>query len=156
MTLYFNSIERLAHLEREASKWVGTPFADFSAVPGRQGGVSCGYLAVAILSGCDHFPASKEIPRVAWKHNHGTATSSIEAAFDEWMGDGLFGEVEPGEPVRPGDVLGIQVKSCVDHVAMVLGGGQAISIRLRGRVQVGRYANAKILRIWRPLEHGSK
>lgn len=158
MDRYFNTFERCEKLYAEALKWVGTPFADYSASPGKTGGVSCGYLAVALLKSCGHFPESTRIPRVSWKHNHGTRSSTIEQAFDQWTEDGLFVSVAPSESLEilVGDVLGIRIKNCVDHIAMQLSHNQIISIRIRGRVQIAHYSPERLTRIWRPINHAAK
>jgi hypothetical protein len=157
MEPYFSTPERIAQLLVEANKWIGTPFADFSAVPGRSGGASCGYMMLAVLEACGHFPVGITLPRVSWRENVGTKESTIERAFDHWARrEQLFGMLSADSELMPGDVVGVRLKTALDHVVMVLPQGLSLSIRLRQKATVAHYQETVIARIWRPLDHAAK
>lgn len=152
MSMYFNSPERILKLREEALKWVGTPFADYSAVPGRDGGVSCGYLVFAVLQASGCCPADLRAPKIGWKDNHGAVDSSILSALVGFLHEGYLLSLHRSDSLRPGDVIGIRIKSCLDHLALYVGPGEFLSIRIRQRVQLGEYAGLKNYQAWRPLE----
>lgn len=152
---YFNNPTRLVQLVEEATKWPGTPFADFSAVPGKRGGASCGYMTMAVLEACGHIPSSLKLPRIPWRESLSSEISTVEPAFDALVEAGYFASIDDLDDVHPGDVLGGQIQRCVDHIALALPGNQALSIRLRQKAQIAQLYGTTIKRIWRPIDHAN-
>lgn len=80
---WFDSPERRQLLLQTASAWKGTPFFANSEAIGRDGGVDCAHLQLAIFAACgviEHF----KIPRQVMDHGQHSKTSLLIEAFEQW------------------------------------------------------------------------
>jgi cell wall-associated NlpC family hydrolase len=122
---YFNSQERIAALEIEGRSWVGTPFVENSAAKGRDGGVSCHFLAAAIYRETGALPKDFVAPRgTARGLKRGPALAMIDFV-DASLGD-RFDPVESGP--QAGDMIVIAEDERAKHVGVVLTGRRFVHV----------------------------
>lgn len=124
MKSYFNNDERIAKLVYHAEQWLGTPWCANSSARGERGGVSCHNLPRAILMECGalpkDFPVIKGDPTSSCHSN----VSTIVAAMDSQP---AFSQI-PLSDLAPGDLVGIRIRRCVDHLGLVLPGRNFIHV----------------------------
>lgn len=158
-TTWFDTPERITALEREARRWLGTPFFPNSNTPGPRGGVSCQKLVAEIYRGvgfCD-----VQVPEVPMAH----ARFSTRSLMEEFL-------VRRPEMVRlhaqmlqhsgtpallPGDLLGFRIYRTIHHMGIVLplamfvhaldGMGTIISSLLDATWA------SRLAAVWRPVEN---
>ncbi len=117
MSPYFNGHERTAQLLYHAGLWRGTPWMANSDARGV--GVSCHNLPRAIYMGCGALSSS--FPRVigdpaATKHSRDSKMVPFLDSRPEFIRVDLS-----AEPPVPGDLLGIRIYKCIDHLGVYLG-----------------------------------
>jgi hypothetical protein len=114
-----------------AARWIGTPWRANSDVCGPNGGVSCHLLPRAIL--VEAGLLSHDFPKVIGDpHASRHSTHSIIEAFLDARPEFQRLEFSPGSlpPLEPGDLLGFRLRSCIDHLGLVLSGNQFIHVLL--------------------------
>lgn len=134
---WFDTPERLAALEREARRWLGTPFFPNSNTPGPRGGVSCQKLVAEIYRGvgfCD-----VPVPEVPMAHARFSTRSLMEeflvrrpemvrvawVVSSQAAGTALPLEAATMQPFNaatllPGDLLGFRIYRTIHHMGIVL------------------------------------
>jgi cell wall-associated NlpC family hydrolase len=121
-------------LYREASRWLGTPWLPNSAEPGR--GVSCHNLPRTILINLGALP--QDFPPIVGVPQRGEKVSRMIAYVDgckEFSPVSLeVTRVNPEPQLQPGDLLGIRIYRCVDHLALYLGRNQFIHVLMHKHV----------------------
>lgn len=126
---WYSTPERIAALEAEAGRWVGTPFRLGSHVCGAGGGVDCANLLSELhfSTGCMERFALPSISPRSFVHDGG---SSLLAVFDQ-VAAGRFLPVAEGEPVLPGDALFIRYGATLQHMVTMLGRGECVHAMVR-------------------------
>jgi cell wall-associated NlpC family hydrolase len=155
---WFSTQERIAALEREARRWLGTPFFPNSNTPGPRGGVSCQKLVSEIYRGagfCD-----VPVPEVPMAH----ARFSRESLMEKFMADRpeFIRLPPPDSPllwraVLPGDLLGFRIYRTIHHMGIAMpkrtfihaldGMGTIISSLLDATW------SSRMAAVWRPVEN---
>ncbi|MBX3747344.1 MAG: hypothetical protein KF833_18700 [Verrucomicrobiae bacterium] len=139
----------LAALRSAAEAWLGTPFADNSAVRGA--GVCCHLLPVAIYRDAGWLPYIAAVPHgpAGWAAAHGRGI--MEPWLDHGPGARWFA---PVPCAQPGDLLGFRVGRCVHHLAVMMpDGGICHAVAQLGVViapDIPVIWRRRMLRIWRP------
>ena len=117
MKPFFDTEAKVKQLYLEAVRWVGTPWVANSHARGF--GVSCHNLPIEIYTACgfldDSFPRFIGDPARSRHSKESVMIPAIEAR-KEFVRVDLDGEI----PIA-GDLLGIRICSCVDHLAVCLG-----------------------------------
>jgi cell wall-associated NlpC family hydrolase len=139
-------------LEHIAETWLGTPWCANSAVKGPRGGVSCHNLPRAILVEAGWLPES--FPVVAGDPNSARNGGSV---IERWL-DERPEFIRFGEPVlaslQPGDLLGIRIRRCVDHLGLHLGAARFIHVLQHKHTAIDRSTDptwsTRLLAVWRP------
>jgi cell wall-associated NlpC family hydrolase len=111
---WFNSLERIVALDREAMSWRGTPFFANSNTKGK--GVSCQKLVCEIYRGvgfCD-----VQVPDVPMAHARFSRDSLVEPFM---MSLENFQRVD--DPPLAGDLLGFRLGRVIHHLGIYLGKG---------------------------------
>lgn len=146
---FFSSAERLARLEAEAARWIGTPFSPHAAVCG--GGVDCVNLAAQLLSACGH-ASGYDFPKYVMdggKHNRTSQlTDYLNARKD-------FRQVLVPEG-EPGDVLCFKLGRTSHHCGLMLAGRKFIHALYGRKVAIATLADRTFARslfaVYRPIE----
>lgn len=155
MTPFFSTSPRLEALAAEAARWPGTPFANFGAVAGPDGGASCHCLAGAVLSGSGF--AVEQLPRVrvTWgqQNNGGLMLPWLRARGS------LFFEITPCEisALAPGDLLVANLgELCEHHIGLCVPGGSVLHTLRKGGARLTGIADpflkSVLVAIFRPIE----
>jgi hypothetical protein len=140
--------EQIDKLREMASLWRGTPWVPNSEAIGK--GVSCHNLPRALYIACgaltDDFPKIIGDPTQS-RH---TTVSHMESVLD---GRPEFERV-PLSPILPGDLLGIRIYRCVDHLGIALGAGLFVHVLMHKHVDTDMTGVApwseRIQAVWRP------
>ena len=159
---WFSDLARVSALCRAASAWIGTPWAANSAVAGPDGGVSCHHLPRALLVEVgalpSTFPAPKSDPNAT---RHGQV-SVIERWLDRCvefksipipatLSDDCPTDLASG--FLPGDLLGLRIYRCVDHLGIVLRPPLFLHVLQHQRTTVNPWTDPtwsrRLLRCWR-------
>ena len=156
---WFNTAERIAALEREARRWLGTPFFPNSNTPGPRGGVSCQKLVAEVYRGagfCD-----VPVPEVPMAH----ARFSTRSLMEEFLvrRPEMVRLPAPTTPllwrdVLPGDLLGFRIYRTIHHMGIVLGPtGQVFIHSLDGMGTIissllDATWSTRLAAVWRPLD----
>lgn len=149
---YFNNAYRVAQLLYHAGLWMGTPWCANSASRGPRGGVSCHNLPRAIYMETGALP--DDFPEIRGNPNdtRHTRKSVIEPFLDARP---EFRCVDLSE-TRPGDLLGIRIYHCVDHLGLVLNERQFIHVLMHKRTCLDNWRvspwSERILTVWRPMD----
>jgi cell wall-associated NlpC family hydrolase len=114
-------------LYTEAKRWLGTPWLPNSAEPGR--GVSCHNLPRTILINLGALP--QDFPPIVGVPQRGETVSRMIAYVD---GCKEFKPVSLEEQLKPGDLLGIRIYKCVDHLGLYLGCNKFIHVLMHKHV----------------------
>lgn len=142
---WFHSEARLAALEAEAARWIGTPFRANAAVRGR--GVCCHLLAAEIYAALGAIPA-RAYPPADPNHSIAQREGLIEPFVEEMEG---IAAVE-GPPL-PGDLLGYRIGGCLHHLAIALRGPEMIHAVRHYGVVTARWDDPmwarRLARVWR-------
>ncbi len=149
---WFDSEEKIERLRVEAGTWEGTPFMANSDTKGVRGGVSCQFLAARIYAAVGF--CEIEPPQVKMSLPNFEPTESILECYADGCSQ-LQRLPFPPVNIRPGDLLGFNVKRILHHVGIALNARQFINC-LKGGVFVGAIDDPTFLRalkfsaIWRP------
>lgn len=111
---WYNTEQRIQLLQDAAKAWIGTPFAPNSSSIGR--GVSCQKLAGALYSEAGY--GEVDIPDVPISHSRFSRESFVEPWFAARPD---FEEIQAGEELQTGDILGFQIGHVVHHLGVYLG-----------------------------------
>lgn len=155
MKPYFqDNQERLARLLHAAGTWMGTPWCANSDAKGEHGGVACHNLPRAILVEVGALPS--DFPKVT---GDPTGTRHKKEGVIEPFMDGRqeFQRLKAGESLQPGDVIGIRIYGCVDHMGIVLNEGMFLHVLMHKKTDAD-FTNvppwqSRILAAWRPMEN---
>lgn len=114
---WFHGPDRLAALENEAERWLGTPFFPNSNTPGPRGGVSCQKLVSEIYRAVGFCDVS--VPEVPMAHARFSPKGLMEdfmAARPEFerLADPKWVDTQPG------DLLGFRIYRTVHHMGIML------------------------------------
>jgi hypothetical protein len=157
---WFNCVERVELLRAKAATWIGTRFFPNGRVKGS--GVSCQMFAPMLLGEVGFLPASvvDAIPEGPMNWSRANKNSLIAEYIDANLQQYFVGIV--GRPVN-GDLIGIEIDACVQHLGVCLGERFVHIFQPRTpRVteqdgvredRVDLYFH-RMKRIWRPIEYG--
>lgn len=144
------SESRLADLDHAAAAWVGTPWADDSAVRGR--GACCHRLVAAIYAEAGWLPPMP-VPggpalAAAWRDQ--------SPMLDWFLSDGRewFHQV-PVDTLSAGDAVLIRVRRIPYHLAILLGGQRLVHVTHEHGVRIIQASPAWIRHVdhvFRPIE----
>lgn len=151
---WFSEPARVSTLCRAAAAWIGTPWAANSAVRGREGGVSCHHLPRALLievgALSSQFPAPRSDPNAT---RHGGVS-----VIDRWLDrcpefkSMAVSTVPPGDFLA-GDLLGLRIYRCVDHLGIMLRPPFFLHVLGHQRATVDQWTDPtwcqRLLRCWR-------
>jgi len=152
---YFDTDERIARLIFEAESWKGTPWGANSETKGVA--VACHNLPRAIYIAVGAWPQSFE--RVVGDPN-GTKHSRVSVMEPLLDACPHVAPAKVGlEYARPGDLIGLRIFRCTDHLGVVLTPGplfKFIHVMMHKRVAVDELRDPtwtmRMTRIWRPIE----
>lgn len=154
MKPFFSEAGRLARLETEAGRWIGTPFSPHAAVCGA--GVDCVNLAARLLVACGH-SASYDFPRYAMdggKHNRTSQLTDYLDSRSDFMNVSALPEF--GLSPVPGDVLCFKLGRSSHHCGLMLGGNKFIHALYGRKVAIANLSDRTFARslfaIYRPIE----
>lgn len=152
MNPFFNSDERRSALLAESLRWIGTPWFANSAACGKRGGVSCHNLPRAILMAVGALP--NDFPMITGDPN-GTRHSN-QSVIEPWIdGRREFVPVEDWQDIEVGDLIGIRIYRCLDHLAVCIEPGWMIHVLMHKHTArdliVDPTWSSRILRVWRPV-----
>lgn len=150
MKEFFNTPERIDALHAEAAKWKGTPWLPNSASQGR--GVSCHNLPRSIYIACGAlapgFPIVVGNPTQD-AHSKISRMESFNDGRKEFQRATL-------DDIKAGDLLGIRIRRCIDHLGVALGGGVFIHVLMHKHTDYDLRGVSpwleRIEAVWRPLE----
>jgi cell wall-associated NlpC family hydrolase len=117
-------------LYMEAQRWLGTPWLPNSAEPGR--GVSCHNLPRTILMNLGYLP--QDFPPIIGVPQRGEKVSRMIAYVD---GCKEFCPIDlsiRGMQLEAGDLLGIRIYRCVDHLGLYLGAQRFVHVLMHKHV----------------------
>jgi cell wall-associated NlpC family hydrolase len=146
---YFQTLETLKRLTIEASKWIDTPWVPNAECVGK--GVSCHNLPRAIYIACGALPA--DFPKLVGdptqdRHSKISRMETFLNARPEFQRVLL-------ERIQPGDLLGIRIHKCIDHLGLALGAGQFIHVLMHKHTAIDGICvppwQQRIEAAWRPL-----
>lgn len=148
---WFDSRQRMEALRHVAARWIGTPWMANSAVCGAQGGVSCHRLPQALYTEVGALPLDYPTPYGNPNENRYGTTSTIQS----WLeGRAEFRRlpVSVGQ-VRSGDLLGIRIHRCLDHLAVALDPWHFVHVLLHQRTTTDSLRDPtwsrRLLAVWR-------
>jgi hypothetical protein len=155
---YFSTSERIAQLISVANEWRETPWCANSHALGSRGGVSCHNLPREIFIACGALPEA--FPQVIGDPNgtRHTRQSVMEPFLDSRS---EFQRLAEGEAFAPGDLLGLRIYHCIDHLGIYLGpiddGLWFVHVLMHKKtdfdlVNVPPWSQ-RILAAWRPIEN---
>ncbi len=150
MKPFFDNQFRLDELNSIAAMWMGTQWCPNSDVIGR--GVSCHNLPRAIYVACGALAPG--FPKIV-----GDPTQDRQAKTSR-MEEFLDGRVEFQRAylnaIRPGDLLGIRIYKCIDHLGVALPNGLFVHVLMHKHTSADTYGippwQQRIEAIWRPVE----
>lgn len=147
---WFNTPARIAALDALAPLLVGTPWAANGDDP--RLGLSCHNHPRHLLMKLGALPA--DFPKISGSPDH-TRHSTI-SQIEPWLDERPeFAAVPRGERPLPGDLLGLRIYRCVDHLAIMLGMPEYHFTQVLSHLNVGIYSLAdptwhqRVLRVWR-------
>ncbi len=143
-------------LIEETQRWIGTPWCANSEVPGERGGVSCHNLPRAIYVATGVLDES--FPRIVGFPNRHARESVMERFLDSRPElRRLLLETSNAKPetIRPGDLLGLRLCRCIDHLGLALGSHEFIHVLMHKRTTIDRLDDptwsSRLLAVWRPV-----
>ncbi len=148
MNPFFNTPQRLQALQNAASFWKGTPWCPNSEEP--RLGVSCHNLPRALYVACGHLaPGFPKIVGDPTQDKH-SRVSRMELFLD---GRREFSRVND---IQAGDLLGIRIYKCIDHLGVAIGAGLFVHVLMHKHTDYDLCAvppwQQRIEGIWRPME----
>lgn len=150
MTPYFASEGRIAILRKDAAEWLLTPWMPNSYAKGA--GVSCHNLPHQLYLASGFF--TDKTPRIVGDPNGSkhTKVSVIEKHLDAQPN---FLRLKLDVP-RVGDLVGIRIRGCIDHLGVVLDQEKFIHVLMHKKTcidswRVSPWMN-RINAVWRPIE----
>ncbi len=158
MNAYYSTPERVARLDAEVRKWIGTPFRGASAVPGPLGGVDCVGLTAAVHAGAGACPEQtfRRVP-LDWHLHH--EFSAILDFFRRPEVHSRLQQIRGVENCRHGDLMTVRVGLCEHHLGTYLDDGlgrHLLHVTVGGTVQrwsIGAPGLAgRVASVWRILE----
>ena len=123
---FFNTPARLAALRAEAAKWIGTPWVPNSASPGV--GVSCHHLPRSIYVACGALPPGFPIVVGDPAEGRYAKISRMESFNDSRKEFKRLALDDLQHDIQPGDLLGIRIYHCIDHLGVALEEGLFIHV----------------------------
>jgi cell wall-associated NlpC family hydrolase len=149
---YFNTPERITRLLYVSSQWLGTPWCANSSSRGPRGGVSCHNLTRAIYLECgalrEDFPIVRGDPNGS-KH----ARTSLMERFLDFRPE--FRRVPADGLLQPGDLIGLRIFRCVDHLGVVVTNMQFTHVLMHKHTALDNWQispwRERILAAWRPI-----
>lgn len=149
MNQYFNTQDKIERLVLSAQKWMGTPWMANSSSIGR--GVSCHNLPRTLLIEAGALPI--DTPVIVGKPNRFAKVSDIATLLDSMK---EFKRVELDDQFAPGDVIGIRIYRCIDHLGLMLDGGRFIHVLMHKKTDIDWVAvppwQQRIEMAWRPMK----
>lgn len=151
MKPFFNTPERIQKLQFDALVWVGTPWCANSHAKGH--GVSCHNLPYEIYVATGFL--DETFPRIVGDpaHNKHSCESKMEAFLNtrpEFQRLNL-----DTETLQPGDLMGIRIFSCVDHLGVCLG-ANFIHVLMHKKTDVDPVNvppwSQRTMAAWRPIK----
>mgnify|MGYP001416719324 CR=1 FL=1 len=147
---YFNNAHRVAQLLYHAGLWMGTPWCANSASRGPRGGVSCHNLPRALYMETGALP--DDFPEIRGDPN-GTRHTR-KSVIEPWLDARPEFRRVPVSELAPGDLLGIRIYHCVDHLGVVLTRWQFIHVLMHKRTTMDPFGvspwRERIGAAWRP------
>jgi cell wall-associated NlpC family hydrolase len=158
MNSFFCTVDRVAALERAASRWMGTPFLCNSNTPGPRGGVSCQKLVSEIYRECG--ACDIEVPEVPMSLATFSRGEELLVPFVRLFTIGerpKFQVIRTDEyEVAPGDLLGFRMGKIVHHCGILIRGGQFVHAITRLGTTISNLADptwgSRLAIAWRPIE----
>lgn len=153
---FYTTPERTAALAIEAELWLGTPWCANSEALGVRGGVSCHNLprALYIRTGA----LAPSFPKIQGKPNRHARRSDMETFLDarpEFERVPIEGPLK--EIVQTGDLLGLRIYHCVDHLGVCVG-SSFIHVLMHKHTSLDLFRVSpwaeRVKAIWRPIERG--
>ena len=155
---WFSDPDRVSALCRAAAGWLGTPWAANSAVRGLEGGVSCHHLPRALLVEVGALPSKFPAPRSDPNATRHGQVSVIEGWLDrcvEFKSIAIpktMPTIQSSE-LLPGDLLGLRIHRCVDHLGILLRPPLFLHVLRHQRTTVNPLTDPtwarRLLRCWR-------
>lgn len=151
MNTFFAHPDRIDALVKEAANWIGTPWRENSHIQGE--GVACHNLPREIYIACgaldDTFPVITASPTRS-KHDKVGIMRPFLDSRPEFL-------ALPGialKDIIPGDLLGLRIYSCVDHLGVALPGSRFLHVLMHSKTCYGQVLtppwSQRILSVWRP------
>lgn len=143
----------IASLRSLASAWLGTPWCANSSARGRRGGVACHNLPRAILMETGLLPA--DFPEItgdptATRHSKDSVMAPWLDARPEFVRIPAFQLSD----LQPGDLLGLRIYHCIDHLGLFLGSLDFIHVLMHKHAAIDSLQDptwsGRLLAIWRP------
>lgn len=150
-TDFFRTPERITKLLFHAQSWRGTPWCANSEA--KNAGVSCHNLPRALYIETGAFKI--DFPRVAGDPN-GTKHKK-QSVMEPWLdARPELRRLSMTEPRRPGDLLGLRIFHCVDHLAVLLSDNVFIHVLMHKNTDFDLITvppwSQRLLAAWRPIE----
>ncbi len=149
---FFRTEERNTHLLFTAGTWRGTPWCANSAA--RLQGVSCHNLPRAIYLECGAL--RETFPQILGDPNGSRHTK--ESAMEKYIdARPEFQRVETLNALMPGDLLGLRIYNCCDHLGLYLGGNIFVHVLMHKKTDFDFIYTPpwqqRLVAAWRPIEN---
>ncbi len=156
-TPFFRTEERIAHLLYVAEMWRETPWCPNSDARGKRGGVSCHNLPRSIYIECgalpEQFPVVKGDPN-ATRHSKQSVMEPFLDARQEFQRLKLANPI--GSLLNAGDLVGIRIYQCCDHLGVYLGNGIFVHVLMHKHTDFDLIHvppwQQRLVSVWRPME----
>lgn len=156
------SAPRVASLEAEVQRWLGTPFRADSAAPGAAGGVDCVRLIDELNAGAGPGPRF-HFPRKPLDWTAHSKVSLIELWLDGAADDPRsqelarhFRRLQDGEQIRPGDLITFRIHHAAQHCGMALGPASFCHVMWHSAVTISSLEDptfaSRLSRVYRRIE----
>lgn len=153
---------RIAALEAEVRRWLGTPFRADSAAPGAAGGVDCVRLVEELNAGAGPGPRFA-FPRKPLDWTAHSKVSLIEQWLDGQAEDPRsrelaqhFRRLADGAAVQAGDIVTFRIHHAAQHMGVALNEREFCHVMWHSAVTVSRLDDttftSRISRIYRRVE----
>ncbi len=153
ISTWCNSPERIAALDAACRRWVGTPWVANSDACGPRGGVSCHNLPRAIYIEAGFLTPA--FPRMVGDPE-GTRHRK-QSVMEPWLdARPEFIRLDRGAAICAGDLVGIRIFHCIDHLGVVGGDHKFLHVLQHKNAArdglVDLTWSTRILAVWRPVE----